>query len=479
MLELNDLGKYRENNRIEAKRAQGGLPRSIWETYSAFANTYGGIILLGVEEREEDKTFCSVPLPDPEGLAEEFRAAVNEPSVVSANVLGPDDVTVEESGGNRIVVIRVPRADRRDRPVYVGKDPYSGSYCRTGEGDYHCSAGEVRAMLADRERTKENGVEDHDRFDLTALGETLIDFTPCGTNDAGVPLFAQNPGGAPANVLAQCARLGGKPAFLGKVGRDGFGDFLRAGMEANGIDTRGLRVSDEVHTTLAFVQLDERGERSFSFYRKPGADILLEADEVDMERIRASRVFHFGSLSLTDEPARSATRTAVLAARDSGCLVSYDPNYRAPLWPSAEEARTAMLELLPLADILKVSEEELALLAGTDDLATGTAKLSEAGPTLVLVSLGEQGAYYRLKERTGLVPAFPVKAVDTNGAGDSFLGAVLYRLRDRTPQTLAELDEQTLREIVRFGNAAGALTTTGAGAIPAMPDLEQIGQLLG
>ena len=475
MLDLNDLGKYRENNRIEAKRAQGGLPRSIWETYCAFANTYGGIILLGVEEDERSGAFSSVHLPDPEGLAEEFWAAVNQPTVVSANVLTREDVTVEDSGGNRIVVIRVPRAGRKDLPVYMGRDPYTGAYWRSGAGDYHCLPGEIRAMLADR--TAEE-MEEEQRFDLTALGETLIDFTPCGTNEVGVPLYAQNPGGAPTNVLAQCARLGGKTAFLGKVGRDGFGDFLRAGMEANGIDTRGLRESEEIHTTLAFVQLDSRGERSFSFYRKPGADILLEADEVDLRRVRSSRVFHFGSLSLTDEPARGATRVAVLAARDGGCLVSYDPNYRAPLWPSVEEARTAMLELLPLAHILKVSEEELALLTGTDDLEAGTARLTAMGPILVLVSLGERGAYYRLGERTGLVDAFPVRTVDTNGAGDSFLGAVLWRLRDRTPEDLAKLDEAALRDIIRFGNAAGALTTTAPGAIPAMPGPDRIRALL-
>ena len=474
MLELNDLSRYRENDRIEAKRAQGGLPRSIWETYSAFANTYGGIILLGVEEDEDSGAFRSVHLPDPEGLAGEFWAAVNAPSVVSANVLEPGDVTVEESGGNRVVVIRVPRAGRKDLPVYVGRDPYTGSYWRSGAGDYHCSAGEIRAMLADRTAAEPEGGR---RFDVTALGETLIDFTPCGVNEAGVPLYAQNPGGAPANVLAQCARLGGKTAFLGKVGRDGFGGFLRKVMEDGGIDAGGLRVCDEVHTTLAFVQVDGRGERSFFFYRRPGADVLLEADEVDLERVRASRIFHFGSLSLTDDPARGATRVAALAARDGGCLVSCDPNYRAPLWTSEEEARLAVLELLPLVHILKVSEEELALLAGTDDLEAGTARLAALGPILVLVSLGGRGAYYRLGGRTGLAPAFPVRAVDTNGAGDAFLGAVLWRLRDRTPETLAELDEAALRDIVRFGNAAGALTAAAPGAIPAMPDLRQIEQL--
>ena len=196
-------------------------------------------------------------------------------------------------------------------------------------------------------------------FDITALGEILIDFTPSGTNGMGMPLYTQNPGGAPANVLAQSALLGSRTAFIGKVGQDSFGTFLRSVMERNGIDTRALVTSEEVHTTLAFVQLDACGDRSFSFYRNPGADILLRESEVDYELIRQSHIFHFGSLSLTDEPARSATVAAVHAARGSGCLISYDPNYRPPLWPSQDAARTAMLKLLPLADILKLSEEEL------------------------------------------------------------------------------------------------------------------------
>ena len=311
-------------------------------------------------------------------------------------------------------------------------------------------------------------------FDITALGEILIDFTPSGKNDAGMPLYAQNPGGAPANVLAQAALLGSSAAFIGKVGRDGFGTFLEGVLRKNGIDTCGLVASEEAHTTLAFVQLDESGERSFSFYRKPGADILLREDNVDYGLIRQSRVFHFGSLSLTDEPARGATRAAVRAAKECGCLISFDPNYRAPLWTSEREARDAILQLLPSADILKVSDEELTLLTGRADLESGTALLSSMGPELVLVSLGERGAFFRRGALCGQVPAYQVTAVDTNGAGDAFLGTVLHCLCNVTREQLPELEETMLYEIVRLGNAAGALTTTAKGAIPAMPTWERI-----
>ena len=280
-------------------------------------------------------------------------------------------------------------------------------------------------------------------------------------------------------MLAQSALLGSRTAFIGKVGQDSFGTFLRSVMERNGIDTRALVTSEEVHTTLAFVQLDACGDRSFSFYRNPGADILLRESEVDYELIRQSHIFHFGSLSLTDEPARSATVAAVHAARGSGCLISYDPNYRPPLWPSQDAARTAMLKLLPLADILKLSEEELTLLTGETGLDTGTAALAVQGPALILISLAERGAYFRRGALCGLVPAFQVDTVDTTGAGDAFLGAILHRLRHKTLEEIRRLGEDELREIVRFGNAAGGLATAAKGAIPAMPTLERILSLQG
>lgn len=315
-------------------------------------------------------------------------------------------------------------------------------------------------------------------FDIIAMGETLIDFTPVGLGDNGSSLFAQNPGGAPANVLAQAARLGAKTAFMGMVGKDPFGAFLRAVMERSGIDTTNLLETEEAHTTLAFVQLDDQGDRSFSFYRKPGADVLLKARDIDQQAIADSHIFHFGSLSLTDEPVREATYKAVQTAKEAGCIVSYDPNYRPPLWPSEEEAKTRMASMIPYADVLKVSEEEMALLTGDSNPETATRILAEQGVSLVLISMGAEGACYRCGELFGHVPAFPVQAVDTNGAGDSFLGAILYRLRNKSCQALGTIGAEELRELVTFGNAAGALTTTAHGAIPAMPDGTQIADCL-
>lgn len=315
-------------------------------------------------------------------------------------------------------------------------------------------------------------------FDIIAMGETLIDFTPAGCGGNGSPLFAQNPGGAPANVLAQAARLGGRTAFMGMVGRDGFGVFLRDVMERSGIDTADLKETEEAHTTLAFVQLDAQGDRSFSFYRKPGADVLLRPEDVNRERIRNTRIFHFGSLSLTDEPVRSATHLAVRTAREAGCIVSYDPNYRPPLWPSEAEAKAQMASMIPYADVLKVSEEEMALLTGDNNPETATKALADQGVSLVLVSMGGEGACYRCGQVFGRVPAFPVQTVDTNGAGDSFLGAILFQLRNKSREALRTMGEPELRELITYGNAAGALTTTAYGAIPAMPDGARIAACL-
>ncbi|MBS5062760.1 MAG: carbohydrate kinase [Hungatella hathewayi] len=314
-------------------------------------------------------------------------------------------------------------------------------------------------------------------FDVTALGEILIDFTPCGERE-GVPVYAQNPGGAPLNVLVQNSLLGGKTAFIGKVGRDGFGSALRKVMEDHEIDTRGLSVSEEVHTTLAFVQLDSDGERSFSFYRNPGADILLKEEDIDGGLIRDSHIFHFGSLSATSEPSRSATCAALEIARKAGCIITYDPNYRAPLWKSEREAVETMLHFMPYADILKVSEEEMELLTGTQDIETGSRTLADYGITLVCVSRGAMGACFRRGDDYMEVPGFAVDTVDTNGAGDSFFGAIQYQLREKNLEDLKQMPVEQLAEIIRFANAAGARTTMKKGAIPAMADGETIAQFL-
>lgn len=311
-------------------------------------------------------------------------------------------------------------------------------------------------------------------FDLVALGESLIDFTPSGKNDLGMQLFARNPGGAPANVLAMNSKLGGKTAFIGKVGKDDFGFFLKATMEKAGIDVSGLTMTEEVNTTLAFVQLTESGDRSFSFYRSPGADICLKTEEVSESLLKNCRIFHFGSVSLTDEPVRSATLNAAKKAKSFGAVVSYDPNYRPLLWKNEREAKTEILHALPLADIVKVSGEEMALLTGETDLSAGAERIAEYGPTLVVVTLGPGGAFYFTRRASGTVPTYDVKTVDTTGAGDAFWGAFLHGIRGKTLGEIQEISDAEWKRIVAFGNAAGSLTTTKKGAIPAMPALEQI-----
>ncbi len=314
-------------------------------------------------------------------------------------------------------------------------------------------------------------------YDVTALGEILIDFTPCGLNN-DIPVYAQNPGGAPLNVLAQNAILGGKTAFIGKTGKDSFGQALRNVMDKNNICTDGLAVSDQIHTTLAFVSLDENGERSFVFYRNPGADITLSVQDLNEKLIKESHIFHIGSLSTTDEPARSATYRALTIAKEAGCIISYDPNYREPLWKSEEIAKKAMIHLLQYTDILKVSEEELELLVGTQDLIEGSKKLAAFGISLVCISRGDKGAFIRRGTDYREIQGFKVKAIDTNGAGDSFFGAIHYKIKDISLQELQKMDIEDLEKIVQFGNAAGALTTTKTGAVPAMPSIKEIESLI-
>lgn len=311
-------------------------------------------------------------------------------------------------------------------------------------------------------------------FDVTAVGELLIDFTPGGNNADGDMLFARKPGGAPANVLAANSRLGGKTAFIGKVGNDALGQFLRKTLGDIQIDTSGLVVDPDIPTTLAFVQLDERGDRSFSFYRKPGADLMLRTSDIKEDLVTECHILHFGSVSLTDEPSRNATLFAVKTAKKAGCIISYDPNYRPLLWSDSEAAKQQMNTGLTLADIVKVSEEEMELLTGKTDLEEGSRQLAKYGASLILVSLGSKGAFYRKGEICGLLPTYDVKTMDTNGAGDSFLGAVHYRLRGKSLAEIQSLTEAEMKDIISFANAAGSLTTTRGGAIPAMPALAEI-----
>lgn len=311
-------------------------------------------------------------------------------------------------------------------------------------------------------------------FHAIALGELLIDFTPCGVSDAGNTIFERNPGGAPANVLAAMAKLGARTAFIGKVGSDQFGSFLDECLSRNGIDTSGLKRSDTVNTTLAFVHLSETGDRSFSFYRNPGADMMLEESDIDWKMVADSRIFHFGSISMTDEPARSATFKALKVARESGAIVSYDPNLRPPLWRSLDEAKTRIKEGLNHSDILKISEEELEFITGEKDLVKGTGLLAEKGPGFIMVTLGPKGAFCRLGDTTGKFNTYETKVVDTTGCGDAFLGGVLYRLKDMQLSEIRKLSKSSIEEIIDFGNAVGALTATKKGAIPALPSMEQV-----
>lgn len=316
------------------------------------------------------------------------------------------------------------------------------------------------------------------RFDIAALGELLIDFTDRGLSDAGMRLFEQNPGGAPANMLAAAARLGERTAFIGKVGDDMHGRFLRDTLTAAGIDVTGLVLSPDVFTTLAFVALDDRGERHFSFARKPGADTCLRSDELPAPLLSSARVLHVGSLSLTDEPARSATFAAVEAAKRAGAVIPYDPNYRAALWPDEAAAAAQMRSMVPYADVMKLSDEETLLLTGAAEPEEAAHRLLAQGVSCVAVTLGERGALVAVAGGMQTVPAFasdPV--VDTTGAGDGFWGGFLHRMLtlDKRPAALTVADAA---DCARWGNATAALCITRRGGIPAMPALGDVQALL-
>lgn len=314
-------------------------------------------------------------------------------------------------------------------------------------------------------------------IDVAALGECLIDFTPNGENAQGIALFARNPGGAPANVLAMNARLGGKTAFIGKVGRDGFGDFLRQTLLDSGIDVSGLAVDEKVPTTLAFVQLDANGDRSFTFYRSPGADIMLRESEVDTALLDDCAIFHFGSVSMTADPCRTATLSAARYARQEGKLVSFDPNYRPLLWDDTEEAVLRMKEGIRLADILKVSEEEMQLVTGESDPERGSKALLDMGPSLVLVSMGAKGAYCRNAVCAGALPTFDVPTVDTTGAGDAFFGGFLSEFV-KSGKSVYEVSIDDMVRFARVGCATASLCIGRRGGIPAMPTMEEVTELL-
>ena len=315
-------------------------------------------------------------------------------------------------------------------------------------------------------------------IDVVALGELLVDFTCNGTSSQGNPFYEANPGGAPCNVLAMLAMLGKRTAFIGKVGDDQFGHLLRqVGLEA-GISMDSLVLDPHSHTTLAFVKTAENGDRDFSFYRDPGADALLEPDEVPTDVIAAARIFHFGSLSLTGEPVRSATQKVVALARAAGCLLSFDPNLRPPLWHSLEEAREQISWGLAQCDVAKISDDELLFLTGKTDFDEGAAQLMAQYPNIRMVNItaGAQGSISYCQGMRVFEPGVSLGGViETTGAGDTFCACVLNYLLEHD---LNHLTEQDLSRMLRFANAAAYLVTTRRGAIRSMPEPKQVQALL-
>ncbi|MBE6910165.1 MAG: carbohydrate kinase [Ruminococcaceae bacterium] len=311
-------------------------------------------------------------------------------------------------------------------------------------------------------------------YDVAALGELLIDLTQNGKSRQGNLLFEANPGGAPANVLSMLRKLGHSCAFLGKVGADSFGDLLADTLRAVGIDARALRRDDAVHTTLAVVHTMENGDRDFSFYRKPGADLELTADELDTDVLRSCRIFHFGSLSLTDEPARGATQKAVETAREAGALISFDPNLRPPLWQDDEAAKEQISWGLAQCDVLKIADNEAEFMCGTGDFDECADQLREKYPNIRLLNItaGAAGSYaYYGKLRAFEAGCTLGGVIETTGAGDTFCGSALHYILEHG---LDGLTEAQLHEMLRFANAAAYLVTTRHGAIRSMPERSEV-----
>jgi len=306
---------------------------------------------------------------------------------------------------------------------------------------------------------------------LTTIGEILVDLTQTGTDANGVCQFAANPGGAPANVAVAASRLGCSSRFVGCIGNDSFGAILRKTLEDNGVGTDGLQVTDCASTTLAVVTVDGKGERSFSFCRKPGADTVIDREKA-IRDVTGTGILHFGSVSLAAENCRDTIKAAVKAGKDSGALISYDPNYRATLWKSEEEAGEIMRSVLGMCDIVKISDEETLLMTGCSRPEDAARALHSQGVKLVLVTLGADGAFWSFNGMSGLVDGFRVKVADTNGAGDTFFGSLLSRIALRGG--LEELGKEELEGFVRFANKAASITSSRSGAIPAMPTLDEV-----
>ncbi len=322
------------------------------------------------------------------------------------------------------------------------------------------------------------------KFDVIALGELLIDMTDNGVSEQGNTLFEANPGGAPCNVLAMLNKLGNQVGFIGKVGDDIFGHKLKKVLDEVGIDTQNLIIDKEARTTLAFVETFEDGDRDFSFYRNPGADMLLKKEEVNIFLLQDTRVFHFGTISMTHEEVREATKFAIDEAKKAGALISFDPNLREPLWNSLDDAKEQVLYGLSKCDILKISDNEIQWLTGEEDYTEGVKKIREKNPIpLILVSLGKEGsrAYYKKAGTSGdgimieEAPFLQKNTIETTGAGDTFGGCILHYILEKG---LENLSEENLREMLIFANAAASIITTRKGALRVMPEREEIEKLI-
>ena len=311
-------------------------------------------------------------------------------------------------------------------------------------------------------------------LDVVALGELLIDFATLSVDESGYPTMAAHPGGAPANFLAALTKFGAKTALLGKVGADAFGKMLTGTLQKAGIETKGLVYDDNQFTTLAFVTFDDHGDREFSFSRKPGADTCLTFEELNLSLIDEAKVFHFGSLSLTDEPARTATYRAVAYAKEQGKLITYDPNLRKPLWRDLEEAKKQLIWGLTQADVVKISDEEVEFLFGLGVEAGADYLLKNFDIKLVFVTCGADGCFFKNAKAQGKVPCLPgIHVIDTTGAGDIFGGSAIWKVL-QTGAAPEALDEAQLLDVVRFACTSAGLSTTRSGGISSIPSYEEV-----
>lgn len=315
------------------------------------------------------------------------------------------------------------------------------------------------------------------KYDVVALGELLIDFTENGTSGQGNPVYEANPGGAPCNVLSMLTKLGRKTAFIGKVGRDIFGNRLKTILEEVGIDASNLVMDEEIRTTLAFVETFSDGDRDFSFYRNPGADMMLREDEVNIGLLNNTKLFHFGTLSMTHEEVRNATKKAIAAAKEADAVISFDPNLREPLWKSLDDAREQVAYGMSKCDVLKISDNEIQWFTGEEDYDVGIRKLREQYDIpLIMLSMGKNGsrAYYK-DLCVEVAPFLQEKTIETTGAGDTFGACCLHYV---LKYGLYDLDENKLREMLTFANAAASIITTRKGALRVMPEENEVRELL-